>query len=46
MVKDHSDSKIENPLLPLRLLFYMNHPTHRMTHITAFVTPVVEHWLE
>ena len=24
----------------------MNHPTDRMTHTTAFVTPVVEHWLE
>ena len=24
----------------------MHHPTERMTHITAFVTPVVEHWLE
>ena len=25
------------------LLFYMHHPTVR---ITAFVTPVMEHWLE
>ena len=24
----------------------MHHPTDRMTHTTAFVTPVVEHWLE
>ena len=24
----------------------MNHPTDRITHTTAFVTPVVEHWLE
>ena len=24
----------------------MHHPTDRITHITAFVTPVVEHWLE
>ena len=24
----------------------MHHPTHRITHTTAFVTPVVEHWLE
>ena len=23
----------------------MHHPTDRMTHTTAFVTPVVEHWL-
>ena len=24
----------------------MHHPTDRMTHTTAFVTPVVEHWLQ
>ena len=50
MVKDHSDSKRENPLPPHGLLFfdyqqglfYMHHPTDRI----AFVTPVVEHWLE
>ena len=24
----------------------MHHPTDRIAHITAFVTPVVEHWLE
>ena len=24
----------------------MHHPTGRITHTTAFVTPVVEHWLE
>ena len=24
----------------------MDHPTDRITHTTAFVTPVVEHWLE
>ena len=24
----------------------MYHPTDRMAHTTAFVTPVVEHWLE
>ena len=23
----------------------MHHPTDRITHTTAFVTPVVEHWL-
>ena len=54
MVKDHSDSEKGNPLLPHRLLFpnkqqgffYMHHPTDRITHTTAFVTPVVEHWLE
>ena len=49
MVKDHSDSEEGNPLPPHRLLlgfFYMHHPTDRITHTTAFVTPVVEHWLE
>ena len=24
----------------------MHHPTDRITHTTAFVTPVVEHWVE
>ena len=24
----------------------MHHPTDRITHTTAIVTPVVEHWLE
>ena len=24
----------------------MHHPTYRIAHATAFVTPVVEHWLE
>ena len=54
MVKDHSDSEKGNPLPPHRLLlsinskcfFYMHHPTDRITHTTAFVTPVVEHWVE
>ena len=26
-------------------MFYMHHPKHRI-HTMAFVTPVVEHWLE
>ena len=26
--------------------FYMHHPTDRILNTTAFVTPVVEHWLE
>ena len=55
MVKDHSDSERANPLSPLHGLlfsisskgsFYMHHPTDRIAHITAFLTPVVEHWLE
>ena len=51
IVKDHSDSEIGNPLLPHGLLFqisskgsfifYMYHPIDRITHTTAFVTPVV-----
>ena len=24
----------------------MHHPTDKITHTTAFVTPVVEHWLD
>ena len=54
MVKDNLDSKRGNPLPPHRLrfpnsskvFFYMHHPTDRITHTTAMVTPVVEHWLE
>ena len=54
MVKDHSDSEKGNPLPPHRLLFPINSkgsfictiPTDRIAHTTAFVTPVVKHWLE
>ena len=54
MVKDHLDSEKGNPLPPHGLLFpisskgyfYMHHPTDRIIHTTAFVTPVVEPWLE
>ena len=58
MVKDHSDSKRGNPLPPHGLFFratlsnqqqgffYMHHPIDRITHTTAFVIPVVEHWLQ
>ena len=52
MVKDHSDEK-GNPLPPHRLLLSINSKgsfictiPDRITHTTAFVTPVVEHWLE
>ena len=31
--------------LTARVLLYA-HPTDRIAHTTAFVTPVVEHWLE
>ena len=43
MVKDHSDSERGNPLLPHgpQGFFYMHHPTDRITHTTAFVTPVM-----
>ena len=54
MVKDHSDSERRNPMPPHGLFFpinskgsfYKHHPTDRLAHTTAFVTPVVEHWLE
>ena len=49
IVKDHSDSEWGNMGYSFRLaarVFYMHHPTDRITHTTAFVTPVVEHWLE
>ena len=32
--------------LAARVLLYMQHPTDRITHTAAFVTPVMEHWLE
>ena len=54
MVKDHSDSERGNSLPPHRLLFPISSksyfiyiiPQTGMTHTTAFVTPIVEHWLE
>ena len=27
-------------------VLYMHHPTDRIAHTTAFIIPVVEHWLE
>ena len=52
MVKDHSDSERGN-LLPHGLLFPISTKgsfiyiiPDRITHTTAFVKPVVEHWLE
>ena len=51
MEKDHSDSERGNPLPPYGLLFPINSKgsfictIHRQDN-TAFVTPVVEHWLE
>ena len=53
MVKDHSDSEKGNPLPPHRVLFLISSKgsfictiPDRIAHTTAFVTPVVEHWLE
>ena len=53
MVKDHSDSEKGNPLPPHRLLLLNNSKGSfictipvRITHTMAFVTPVVDHWLE
>ena len=50
----HSDSERGNPLPLHGLLFPINSkgsfictiPTDRITHTTAYVTPVVEHWQE
>ena len=50
MVKDHSDSDKGNSLPQLHGLFCpissKRHPTDRIIHTTAFVTPAVGHWLE
>ena len=53
MASDHSDSEKGNPLPPHRLIFSINSKgsfictiPDRIAHTTAFVIPVVEHWLE
>ena len=53
MVKDHSDSDKGNLLTPHGLLFPIISKDYficiipdRIIHTTAFVTPVMEHWLE
>ena len=52
MLKDHADSERGNPLPPHGQLFLISSKgsfictTDRIAHTTAFVTPVVEHWLE
>ena len=49
MVEDHSESEKGNLLLPHGLLFSINSKGYficTIPHTTAFVTPVVEHWLE
>ena len=55
MVKYHTDCERGNPLPPHGLLFPNNSKgsfictipqTDSIAHTTAFVTPVMEHWLE
>ena len=53
MVKDHSDSQKGNLLPPHGLLFSINSKgsfictiPDMIAHTTAFVTPVMKHWLE
>ena len=52
MVKDHSDSERGNPLPPHGLLFPISSKgsfictIDRTSHKTAFVTPVMEDWME
>ena len=50
MVKDHSDSKRVGLLLPHGLLFLISSKGYFICtigdRIAAFVTPVVEYWLE
>ena len=53
MVKDHSDGEKGHPLPPHGLLFPINSKgsvictiPHRIAHTTAFVTSVMEYWLE
>ena len=53
MVSDNSDSERGNALPPHRLLFLISSNgsficiiPDRIIRITAFVTPVTEHWLE
>ena len=50
MVKEHSDTKRGNPLPPLHgLLCPISSKCAficTIPHTTAFVTPIVEHWLE
>ena len=51
LVKDYSGRRRGNLLLPHRLLFPISSKGYFIciipqTHTTAFVTPVVEHWLK
>ena len=40
------DGRKEGNILFNDALFYMHHSTDRIAHTMAFVTPVMEHWLE
>ena len=53
MVNNHSDCKRKPAAATGATIsnqqqgfFHMHHPTDRIAHITAFVIPVIEHWLE
>ena len=46
MVKDHSDSERVAPLHGYTFWLAAKDHKDRISHSTAFVTPVVEHWLE
>ena len=49
MVKEHSNSERGNPLPPHGLLFPISSNSSficTIPHTTAFVKPVMEHWLE
>ena len=47
MVKGHSNNKGGNSLLPYYgILFQISSILQIIAHVTAFVTPVVDHWLE
>ena len=56
MTSCHSANRVvnnsENKILRKEIFFYyffffnMHYPTDRIAHTTAFVIPVVEHWLE
>ena len=55
MVKDRSDSERGNLQAAITQatlfdwqqgIFYINHPTDRISHTTTCVTPVEEYWLE
>ena len=54
MAKDHSDRERKHAAATTwailfnyqQGIFYMHHPRYGIAHITAFVIPVVEHWLE